>query len=188
MNILRNMMPVRLSQCSPGVLCSCVRCQPRLRVRVSLQICGEKGPGARHTRAGDLKGGSVTTRPFPLPPAARCVQAEQVDRRASPGHGSRPAPVHQAGHCTGHTWHSPGAPWHQTLWVSDPGLLAGAGAGLPPCRSRSRLCPAHRTLTYSASGPIPDFSGQAPSQLTVNCRTGRKLSPTSPLFWFSSRF
>ena len=72
------------------------------------------------------------------------------------------------------------------LWVEDPGLLARAG--LPPCRSRSRLCPAHRTLTYSASGPIPDFSGQAPSQLTVNCRTGRKLSPTSPLFWFSRRF
>ena len=133
--ILRNMMP-RLAPVS------CVRCQLRLRwagqERVSLQICGEKGPGARDTGTGDIKG-SVTTRPFPLPrlaPAARCVQAEQVDRRASELSSS------PAGTCT-LCWPldtrvvmppeltSACAPWHQTRdsWPEPGYPRVGAGAG-----------------------------------------------------------
>ena len=144
-----------------------------------------KGRG-RETRERGFKGRKCNNSAVSSPPApaARCVQAEQVDRRASPQ--LSPGSAARAGRHLYTRDIPPVLPYIPGLWVEDPGLLARAG--LPPCRSRSRLCPAHRTLTYSASGPIPDFSGQAPSQLTVNCRTGRKLSLGSPLFWFSRRF
>ena len=152
---------------------------------VSLQICGEKGLGARDTRwerSGGYKGKCSNS---PASSLARCGQAEQVDRRASWAGHKQPA-----GTCTAWThvlWcrelTSPGAPWHRLMPVSDPGLLAGAG--LPPCRSRSRV----PLTVHSLTQPLAQFqtSLAKPSQLTVNCRTGRKLSPESLLFWFSKR-
>ena len=155
---------------------SCVRCRLRLRVREgeSANMWRERAGGGRHA-SGDLKGGSVTTRLFPLPPPQQPGVSRQNRSTGALATGHARAGRHLYTRDI-----PPVLPYIPGLWVEDPGLLARAG--LPPCRSRSRLCPAHRTLTYSASGPIPDFSGQAPSQLTVNCRTGRKLSLGSPLF------
>ena len=73
---------------------------------VSLQICGEKGLGARDTRwerRGGYKGKCSNS---PASSLARCGQAEQVDRRASWAGHKQPA-----GTCT--------VAWTHVLWWAD---------------------------------------------------------------------
>ena len=143
---------------------------PQCGREVSLQICGEKGLGARDTRWERRGGYKGKCSNWPASSLARCGQAEQVDRRASWAGHKQPA-----GTCTA---------WTHVLWFPLCSLTspdASVGPGTP---GRSRVTPvsepepgpAHRTLTYSASGPIPDFSGQA-KPVDCQLQDGAKAFP-----------